>query len=84
MPLSEFKSLGAKERPRRNYGTWEPIIRKIKGIESEPSPVDLYPFVSSKTFDPALEAERFKKFGMKPEQYPSWFKDLTSTRKSED
>ena len=78
MPLNEFIYIGVKEKPRRNYSTWVRIVRKLKGIKFEPSPVDLYPFLSSKPFDPTSEAERFKKFGMKPEQFPTWFRGLAS------
>ena len=79
-PLSEFAYIGVKEKPRRNYGTWGSIVRKLKGIKPESSPLDLYPFLSSKPFDPTSEAEGFKKFGMKPEQFPTWFRELASLR----
>jgi len=80
MLLSEFTYIGVKEKPRRNYSMWESIVRKLKGIKFEPSPVDLYPFLSSKPFDPASEAEAFTKYGMKPEQFPTWFGELASLR----
>jgi len=82
--LSEFKYLGIKEKPRRNYTTWESMVRKIKGIKLDPSPVDLYPFLSRKPLDLVSEVEGFQRLGMRPEQYPNWFKELTSTLKSED
>jgi len=80
LPLSEFTYIGVKEKPRRNYSTWELIVQKVKGIRPEPSPVDLYPYLSYKPFDRDSEAEAFRKYGMKPEQYPTWFKELASLR----
>ena len=80
MLLSEFTYIRVKEKPRRNYSMWESIVRKLKGIKPESSPLDLYPFLSSKPFDPTSEAEGFKKFGMKPEQFPTWFRELARLR----
>ena len=78
MPLNEFIYIGVKEKPRRNYTTWVRIVRKLKGIKPESSPVDLYPSLSCKPFDPTSEAEAFRKYGMKPEQFPTWFRELAS------
>lgn len=75
LPLSEFNFLGVKDKPRRNYSTCESIVRKIKGIKPESSPLNLYPPLSGKPFDPESEIQAFKRLGMSPEQFPAWFKN---------
>ncbi|MBU3627998.1 hypothetical protein [Polynucleobacter sp. AP-Reno-20A-A9] len=76
MPLSEFLHIGIKDNPRRNYGAWKSFVSLATGVKPEPRPMDLYPFLSDKPFDPVIEEDAFKRFGMKPEQYPAWFKSL--------
>ena len=81
MLLSEFNYLGVKEKPKRNYTTWESMVRRIKGIKFEPSPVDLYPFLNRKPLDFVSEMEGFQRLGVRPEQFPAWFKELVAMRK---
>lgn len=75
MQLKNFNYLGAVEK-EQNRGVFSALVCKIGGGEKRVNPADQYPRLSDRPFDLDFWIEAFNGFGIKPEDYPTWFKKL--------